>query len=116
MPRSRPLVAMLLALAAASGVHGQTNDEAARSKPSAGAQSRTRKIVVQGGVLNGKAVYKPEPDYPPAAKAARAQGMVVVRVLVDEKGNVISARAVSGHRLLKRAAVAAAAHLRCTPA
>src|SRR2546423_15493520 len=115
MPRSRPLGAMLLALAAASGVHGQTNDEAARSKPSAGAQSRTRKIVVQGGALNGKAVYKPEPDYPPAAKAARAQGMVVVRILVDEKGNVVSARAISGHGLLKRAAVTAATHTHLSP-
>ena len=111
----RTLVALFLALIGASGVHGQSNDKAARAKPSAGAQSRTRKTVVEGGILNGKAVYKPEPDYPTAAKAARAQGMVVVRVLVDEKGNVVSARAISGHRLLKQAAVTAARNTRFTP-
>ena len=54
----RTLVALFLALIGASGVHGQTNVEAARAKPSAGAQSRTRKTVVEGGILNGKAVYK----------------------------------------------------------
>ena len=41
--------------------------------------------------------------------------MVVVRVLVDEKGNVVSARAISGHRLLKQAAVTAARNTRFSP-
>ena len=59
-------------------------------------------------MLNGKAVSKPEPAYPPIAKAARASGTVVVQVTVDEEGNVISASAVSGHPLLQASAVAAA--------
>jgi protein TonB len=35
-------------------------------------------------------------------------GAVVVEITIDEEGNVISARAMSGHPLLKDAAVAAA--------
>ena len=73
------------------------------------------RIVVSGGILNGKAVSKPAPVYPPIAKAARAQGTVVVQVVVDEDGDVISANAVSGHPLLQQAAVAAARQAKFSP-
>src|SRR5678816_1571975 len=55
---------------------------------------------ISGGVLNGKAISLPKPAYPPIARAAHASGTVVVQVTIDENGNVISARAVSGHPLL----------------
>ena len=51
---------------------------------------------------------KPQPVYPPIAKAARAQGVVKVQVIVDEEGKVIAAQVVSGHPLLQAAAVKAA--------
>ena len=63
---------------------------------------------ISGGILNGKATSLPKPVYPPIAKSARASGTVVVQVTVDETGEVISARAVSGHPLLQAAAVQAA--------
>lgn len=63
---------------------------------------------VSGGVLNARAISLPQPPYPPVAKAARASGTVVVQIVFDESGCVISARAVSGHPLLQAAAVAAA--------
>ena len=72
-------------------------------------------IRKSGGVLQGSATRRVEPSYPPLAKAARVSGAVVVEVTVDEAGNVISARAVSGHPLLKDAAVAAARGWRFTP-
>ncbi|MFL6208260.1 MAG: TonB family protein [Pyrinomonadaceae bacterium] len=71
--------------------------------------------VVSGGVLNGKALSKPEPAYPPIAKAARASGTVVVQITVDETGKVIAANPVSGHPLLQQPAVAAARQARFTP-
>jgi TonB family protein len=71
--------------------------------------------VISGGVLNGKAVSKPPPVYPPIARAARASGTVVVQITVDEEGNVIAAQAVSGHPLLQAAAVAAARRARLSP-
>ena len=73
------------------------------------------KTVVSGGVLNGKAISKPQPPYPPIAKAARASGPVTVQILVDESGRVVSATAVSGHPLLRAAAEGAARQARFTP-
>ena len=74
-----------------------------------------KKVIQSGGVLNGKAISLPQPAYPPMAKAARASGTVNVQVLVDETGKVVSATAVSGHPLLRQAAVQAAYGARFTP-
>ena len=63
---------------------------------------------ISGGVLNNKAITLPKPDYPPAARAVRASGSVSVQVVVNEEGNVILASAVTGHPLLRAAAVKAA--------
>lgn len=63
---------------------------------------------VSKGVINGTATYLPKPPYPPAARAIRASGDVNVQVTIDERGNVISANAVTGHALLKQAAENAA--------
>jgi TonB family protein len=70
---------------------------------------------ISGGMLNGKAIGLPIPDYPPEAKAAGASGSVVVQVTVDEQGNVISAHAVSGSPLLQKAAVTAALRAKFSP-
>jgi len=70
---------------------------------------------ISGGVLNGKATSLPKPPYPPAARAVRAAGAVSVQVLIDESGNVVSATAVSGHPLLRAAAVQAARGARFSP-
>jgi len=70
---------------------------------------------ISGGVLNGKAINLPKPAYPPIARAARAAGTVVVQVLIDENGNVVSAHAVSGHPLLQGAAVGAARQAKFSP-
>jgi TonB family protein len=58
--------------------------------------------------LNGQAVRLPSPEYPPAARAVNASGKVRVKVTLDEKGNVISATAFSGHPLLRQTAEKAA--------
>lgn len=71
--------------------------------------------VISGGVLNGKAVSLPKPPYPPAARAVRASGSVSVQVTISEEGKVISASAVSGHPLLRPAAVAAARSAEFSP-
>lgn len=71
--------------------------------------------TISGGVLNGKATSLPKPPYPPAARAVRAAGAVSVQVLISETGSVISANAVSGHPLLRPAAVAAARGAKFSP-
>ncbi len=77
--------------------------------------SKTIPKTISGGVLNGKAKTLVKPAYPPAAKAVRAGGAVNVQVTVDEKGDVISANAVSGHPLLRASAVQAARESKFSP-
>lgn len=74
-----------------------------------------RIIRKSGGVLQASATKRVEPAYPPLAKAAKISGPVVVEITVDEEGNVIAARAISGHPLLKDGAVAAAREWKFAP-
>lgn len=70
---------------------------------------------ISGGVLNGKAISLPKPAYPAIARQAHASGTVVVQVIIDENGGVISAKAISGHPLLQAVAVGAARGARFSP-
>ena len=74
-----------------------------------------KRAPISGGVLNGKAITLPRPDYPAEARAAKAAGTVVVQITVDEYGNVIAARAVSGHQMLHQASINAARQARFAP-
>ncbi len=95
----------------ADGSNGDAPEDATGEEADAAEDGQS----VSGGVLNGKAVSRPQPPYPPAARAARAQGAVVVQVTVDETGGVTSAKAVSGHPLLRAAAEAAAKQAKFSP-
>ncbi len=55
-----------------------------------------------------KPIFLPQPEYSEAAKFVGVSGNVVVQVFIDEKGNVESAKAISGHLLLQTEAVKAA--------
>ena len=70
---------------------------------------------VSGGVLNGRALNKIKPAYPASARAAGASGTVEVRIVFDETGKVIWARAVSGHPQLRQAAEDAAWQTKFSP-
>jgi TonB family protein len=61
-----------------------------------------------GNALQAAAINRVEATYTSAALMARASGAVFVEVTVDEGGAVVSARALSGHALLKESAVEAA--------
>ena len=58
----------------------------------------------------------PSPEYPKAALAVNASGIVGVSVKIDEQGTVIEATAVSGHPLLRPAAIKAAFQAKFKPA
>jgi periplasmic protein TonB len=77
-------------------------------KPTPEATAVPKQIKVSGGVLQGSALKRVQPTYPPIAKAARAAGAVQVQVTISEEGRVIAADVVSGHPLLKDAALQAA--------
>jgi TonB family protein len=70
---------------------------------------------ISRGVLNGVAIHLPTPVYPDAARRMRAEGLVVVEVIIDENGKVVSANAVSGPGLLRGFAVQAAYRARFSP-
>lgn len=84
-------------------------------RPAAPPVPGEKRHPISGGVLNGKAISLPKPEYPPEAKAAGADGVVVVQLTIDEQGTVTEARAVSGHPLLQQAAVNAALQARFPP-
>ncbi|MDQ3847330.1 MAG: energy transducer TonB [Thermoproteota archaeon] len=65
-------------------------------------------IRISSADFYGEAKSKPLPPYPVIARAAHVEGTVIVEILIDEAGGVSCARALSGHPLLRAAAVAAA--------
>jgi TonB family protein len=71
--------------------------------------------LIHAGELNGSAAKFPKPAYP-RETAKHISGEVRVNVVIDESGKVISARAVSGHPLLRAAAVEAARQAEFPPA
>jgi TonB family protein len=74
-----------------------------------------RKARCSDCIVFGRVINKPAPCYPQAAKAEDISGAVQVKIVVDEAGKVIWARAISGHQILQRAAVRAACRARFTP-
>jgi TonB family protein len=68
-----------------------------------------------GDLLRRAATFIPEPEHPAGAALADAAGSVEVRVIINERGEVTSARALSGHPLLTEAAEQAARRARFSP-
>lgn len=64
---------------------------------------RKGKYIVSFGVINGKAIDIPKPEYPDAARVAKISGEVKVGVVIDEQGKVAWGRIETGHPLLQAA-------------
>jgi TonB family protein len=77
--------------------------------------ARSAPVKKSAGVLQGMAIRRYEPEYPPSAKSAGVSGRVLVEVTVDECGRVINARALSGPAQLVYASVETAKRWRFTP-
>ena len=70
---------------------------------------------MSGGVLNGRAEVLYRPPYPPAAMSDGVSGVVIVQVMIDEKGKVISAKTVSGPVQLRAVSEQAALRSKFSP-
>ncbi len=68
-----------------------------------GTSAQTAPKVINGGVVNGKAINLPKPDYPTELKAAGVEGTIAVNVVIDEAGNVISAEAEINDQRMRKA-------------
>lgn len=80
------------------------------NQPQAPPDPNQKRAPINGGMLNGKAIYLPRPEAP-----ADANGVVLVQILIDEQGAVIDAKAVSGPQNLHALAVNAARLARFMP-
>ena len=74
-----------------------------------------QRLRVSQGVTKGMVVYRIEPTYPPLARQARIQGVVVLTAMIDRDGNIQNLRLVSGHPMLAPAAIDAVKHWRYKP-
>lgn len=70
---------------------------------------------VDAGALDSKAISKPKAVLSEEAKRLKLSGRVVVKVLIDENGKVVSAVAQNGPAALREAAEAAAREATFTP-
>jgi protein TonB len=81
------------------------------SPPAAPSPARDSPTADDGPAVVSNVEYlrAPEPRYPPASRAAREEGLVLLRVLVDERGRAqaIDVLRSSGHTRLDEAACAA---------
>jgi TonB family protein len=95
----------------------QTIVERARALNERATQESGQRVVkdLSGDALLQTATHQVGPAYPPLARAARVSGRVVVEVTIDASGNVTLAKAISGHPLLKSAALDAARQWRFRP-
>lgn len=67
-------------------------------------------------IVNGKAIDLPKPVYPSEARALRLSGMVVIKVEINEKGKVTSAKDMcQGLPFLTEASINAAMQARFSP-
>ena len=83
--------------------------------PPASGKNSSNPTPMDSATFMASATNRENPVYPPMAKAARVTGDVIVEMVVNEEGNVISATATSGHPLLKDAALAAARRWKFAP-
>ena len=87
------------------GVFGGTGTSVPIPPPQ---QRATKRILRVGSDLKApRQTYSVQPEYPTLAREAHIRGTVVVSAVIDEHGNVVQARAVSGHPLLIAAALQA---------
>lgn len=57
-------------------------------------------LRIGGDVRRPQQLFAPAPRYPPLARAARVQGIVLVEAVIDEHGNVVNVHVVQGPPLL----------------
>ncbi|MBN8721280.1 MAG: energy transducer TonB, partial [Acidobacteria bacterium] len=67
------------------------------------------------GIIRGNATVRITPSYPMVARNAAIQGEVVVEIVIDENGNVISSQIISGHSLLQQTCLVTAKEWKFNP-
>ena len=66
-------------------------------------------------MMEGNLIYRVQPVYPPLARQARVQGIVVLRAMISREGKIENLQVVTGHPLLAKSAVDAVLQWRYRP-
>lgn len=86
------------------GVLGSVMSSVPTAVPKVATPQRVR---VSQGVSQGLLVHKVQPTYPPLARQARIQGVVVLEAVIGKDGSITGLHVVSGHPMLTNAALEA---------
>jgi protein TonB len=119
MTRRRILTAIWAAavagtLLACSGIPVAATSSAASVHPRAPKSGHNLPLlrISRGGI---EPIYDPRPRYPSLAREHNIQGTVRLEVFIGSNGRVESLRIISGHPLLREAALEAVSHWRFRP-
>jgi periplasmic protein TonB len=66
-----------------------------------------QRVRVSSGVVQGLLVKRVNPVYPPLARQARIQGVVILQAQISKEGNIENLQLISGHPMLAPAAIEA---------
>ena len=72
-------------------------------------------VRLGGRVRAPRLIHRVEPAYPSLARQTHTQGTVVIEAILDESGNVVEMKVISGHGLLIAAALEAARQWKYEP-
>lgn len=98
------------------GVIGGILGDMANSKPPAPTGVKSKVPMRVGGRIQApRAIFTPAPAFPPLARSARVQGTVIISAILDERGDVVEMKIVSGPVLLYQAAMDAVARWKYEP-
>jgi hypothetical protein len=73
----------------------KTIDEAELTPPS-DATSIQPTVTISSAVAQGLQLQQIEPNYPPIARAAHVEGMVILQAIIGKDGDVLSVKVISG--------------------
>ncbi|MBZ5657145.1 MAG: energy transducer TonB [Acidobacteriia bacterium] len=77
--------------------------------------STPQRVRVSQGVSTGLLIKKVTPNYPPLARQARVQGLIVLQAEISKEGTIQNLQLISGHPMLAPAAIEAVKQWRYKP-
>jgi protein TonB len=97
------------------GITGGMPNVAAPVAAAPVAEAPKRPVRIGGDVKPPRLISGPAPVYPILARQSQVHGVVVIDAIIDEHGNVVQEKIVSGHPLLIQAALKAVSQRKYEP-
>jgi len=97
------------------GITGGMPGAAAPVVPAPTVDGPKRPVRIGGDVKPPRLIYGPAAIYPILASQSHIHGMVLIDAIIDEHGNVVEEKVVSGHPLLIKAALKAVSERKYEP-